>query len=349
MLNKIKKPEVSILMPVFNGDKYIKESIISIIEQSYDNFEFIIIDDGSTDNTYPIIEQYAKKDSRIRFFRNNKNIGLSASLNLGLKLACTSLIARMDADDVAHPQRLSRQYEFMKTHPEISVCGCALQLYESPEIVWHPPRAHQEIVTKMLFESSIFHPTVLFRKEIVFKQHGGYAPEFYSAQDYDLWQRLSESPNVRFANLPEVLLLYRNHPHVDRSTYKIKQQQLANLVRFRQLKRLKLDPNEHELACHKAISCPKLTLLTPSDLKGCRSWIDRIESANNKYKAFPALYLSKELEKRWLNLCLQVSHQSLSVPLDYIKGRHQSKPLDNIYQMTRMVWRSCKNRMTRNV
>jgi len=256
--NTMSNPTVSIIMPVHNGEKYIKESIESILSQTHRNFEFIIINDGSTDNTLLVLEEYSKRDSRIIIKNNVKNKGISNSLNSGLKLARAPLIARMDSDDIAYPNRLETQVRFMQENPEVSVCGSSIKIYEAPEICWVPPLQHDAILVRMLFESCLYHPTVMFRKETIVDQ-GGYNVNFSGAEDYDLWCRLSRNISVRFANISEPLLCYRTHTNTtNRSPYKERQSKLADIVRNNQISYLGLPSNPKSLACHSALSNPKM-------------------------------------------------------------------------------------------
>ncbi|MEI6067758.1 MAG: glycosyltransferase family 2 protein [Methylococcaceae bacterium] len=344
----MKAPIVSVVMPVYNGEKYLLEAISSILNQTFTNFEFLIIDDGSTDNTPDIIKKYANSDHRIRVIQNKKNIGVASSLNIGLAHSESSLIARMDADDIAYPERLKRQYEFMQSHPDVSVCGSALRLYEQPKCIWHPPSTHDEINTTLLFECCLYHPTIIFRKEIVFGQHGGYQSQFSGAEDFELWQRLSECTGIKFANISEPLLCYRTHQSVDRKVYKTKQQGLANLVRRKQLKRLGLEPSNGEFILHETLSNPQKYSFRLHNLKNFRDWLDRLVESNENHQVFSPIYLKNELKGRWLNLCLHVAYESPNATLEYLKGRHSSNPLENAYQLSRMIWHSRKHWKIRN-
>lgn len=340
----MKIPLISVILPVYNCEEFLPEAIESILTQSFIDFEFLIIDDGSTDHTQDVIKKYASKDHRIQAILNNYNIGIALSLNIGLANSRSPLIARMDADDVALPDRLSCQYDFMQTHPEVSVCGSALQLYENTNIIWRPPRSHEEIITSMLFENCLFHPTILFRKDVILKSVGGYRSQFSGAEDYDLWQRLSKLPSINFSNIQDILLLYRSHPNTNRAEYKIKQQELSNLIRLRNLKRLNLIPNKYELSCHDIISYPSHAWSSPPSLKDCNIWLDRIESANKKYKVFSDHNLKKELETRWLKLCLNSANQSILTAPQFLNGRrYNNSIIYNAYQSTRMLWRFLKN------
>lgn len=207
-----KNPRVSVLMPVYNGERYLRKAVESILNQTFTDFEFIIVDDGSTDNTWQILQGYVANEPRIVLVRNETNIGLAGSLNKGLGLARGEYISRMDADDVSLPERLAAQVAFLDEHPEVGVVGCAVHLIDadgSPMRVRRYPTMHGSILWALCFHTPLAHPTVVFRKAVV-ERVGGYDAASLANEDRDLWQRLSSV--TRFANLPQVYLLYRRHP-----------------------------------------------------------------------------------------------------------------------------------------
>jgi cellulose synthase/poly-beta-1,6-N-acetylglucosamine synthase-like glycosyltransferase len=203
------EPKISVVMSVFNGDCFLRESVESILSQSLRDFEFIIIDDGSTDGSGAILDSYQEKDSRVRVL-NQENRGLTAALNRGCQLARGDYIARMDADDIAGPDRLVLQLEFMEAHPEVAVLGGAVEFVDPTGKALNKvryPVGNREIQTALLDSSVLWHPTVLFRKA-AFLQVGGYRNVI--AEDYDLWLRIAEQ--FQLANLENVVLKYRVHP-----------------------------------------------------------------------------------------------------------------------------------------
>ena len=203
-------PAVSIVMAVFNGEAFLAEAVESILQQTLTDFEFVIIDDGSTDQTPGILSDYAKRDSRVRVF-TQQNKGRAESLNLGIDLARAPLIARMDADDIAFPQRLEQQFEFMNAHPEIGLLGTAIELVTPTRRrlgVDIPPLKDGELRTTMAQRNPFRHPTVIMRKETVLAS-GGYRKPLLDADDYDLWLRMAERTQI--ANLPQILVSYRVH------------------------------------------------------------------------------------------------------------------------------------------
>jgi hypothetical protein len=197
-------------MSVFNGGEYLAEAIDSILNQTFRDFEFVIVDDGSTDATADILSTYANRDGRIRVIRHD-NKGRAVSLNIGIKLAKAGYIARMDADDIALPGRLQAQVEFMERHPDVGLLGGAVELINTQGRVLkvvRPPLEDSEIRSLMLDNNPIWHPTVVMRKEVVLAS-GGYRKALLDADDYDLWLRMSERSQL--ANLGEPILQYRIH------------------------------------------------------------------------------------------------------------------------------------------
>ncbi|MGJ0344510.1 glycosyltransferase [Aliarcobacter cryaerophilus] len=200
--------DVSVLMSVYNSENTLSKAIESILNQSFKNFEFIIIDDCSTDKSYEILKEYENKDCRIKLYQNEKNLGLAASLNRGLKLCNSSLVARMDSDDYSYPERLEKQYNYFLNNKNIDVLGTAIALIDSNGIRYNDyffPTTHEDIVKRLNKSSPFAHPTVMYRKSLIFYV-GGYDESLKRAQDYDLWKRLRN--NAIYANLDEVLLLY---------------------------------------------------------------------------------------------------------------------------------------------
>ena len=196
-------------MSVYNGERYLHEAVESILNQTFSDFEFIIIDDGSTDTTWKILNEYAQKDNRIILIKNNNNIGITRSLNKGLKVAKSQYIARMDADDVSLPDRLLKQITFMEAHPEIGVLGTWVECIDENNVMlekWHMPTSPALIRWSLIFGNCVAHPTVMMRHEII-KQLGYYDTNIHYAQDYDLWVRASMITQI--TNIPEVLLKRR--------------------------------------------------------------------------------------------------------------------------------------------
>lgn len=203
-------PLISVVMPVFNGEDYLSESIESILTQTYTNFEFIIIDDGSTDSSLAIIESFKKKDNRILVF-SRQNKGLIASLNQGCGLARGEYIARMDADDISLPTRFEKQYDLME-NKNLDICGCHFFIIDdkgSLESLKLTPINQQTILISLACEVPFAHPSVMFRKSFLEKTGLKYGQSTYiTAEDFDLWVRMYYQ-GARFGNVNDVLFKYR--------------------------------------------------------------------------------------------------------------------------------------------
>lgn len=209
-------PKVTVLMPVYNGEKYLREAMDSILNQTFVDFEFLIINDGSHDRSVEIIESYS--DPRIRLIHNKNNLKLVATLNKGLELSNGEYVARMDCDDISVPERLEKQVEFMDKNQNVGILGTGFQLIDhSNQKINDPiifPGSHGLLKWSLHFECLVAHPTVILRKTVV-KSVGGYTSnviqgrERYSGEDYDLWRRASEV--TKLSNLTEKLLFLRKH------------------------------------------------------------------------------------------------------------------------------------------
>ncbi|MDH3347173.1 MAG: glycosyltransferase [Desulfobulbaceae bacterium] len=209
-----KIPSISVLMPVYNAEHYLPMAVESILNQSFKDFEFIIINDGSTDNSLNILEHYANQDNRIHLI-SRENKGLVATLNEGIGYAKAPLIARMDADDISLPERLQKQYSHMIKHSDCVACGTAFQ-YLLPDgekgPVFSVPTDHRSIDGSFMRKVDSFgmlHPSTIMKKESLIKING-YREEFIHAEDNDLFLRLAEVGDLN--NISEVLFYYRLHP-----------------------------------------------------------------------------------------------------------------------------------------
>jgi glycosyltransferase involved in cell wall biosynthesis len=200
---------VSVVLPVYNAEKYIGYAIDSILNQTFTEYEFIIVNDGSTDSTEKIILEYSNKDSRIRVI-TRENKGLVTSLNEGIAEARAGLIARMDADDIALPERLEEQVKFMNDNPEVVCVGTAPIVIDEDgdELIALGVPSQNSVIQERLLSGHcpIEHPSVMYRTECV-RALGGYRREFETAEDYDLWLRMGEVGLL--ANINKPLLKYR--------------------------------------------------------------------------------------------------------------------------------------------
>lgn len=294
----IKNPKITVLMPVYNAESYLREAIDSIFNQSFTNFEFLIINDASTDSSKNIILSY--KDPRIRYFENKKNLGVARTLNKGLRLAKGKYIARMDADDISFPTRLEKQVEFMDKHPGIAVCGTWLKaIFDTKSEIWKVPDDFETIRCLMLFHSVIYHPTVIIRTEIIKKYNFQYKTTYPYAEDYELWLRIAK--NSLLANLPEVLLhrRIRENKHID--NYLKVQARSADKIRLSQIQQLGIRPSKYELAIHMAISVGTYKQ-EKLFVNAAEKWLLRLVMANFKTNKYPHKTFVRVIVNTWFSL-----------------------------------------------
>jgi len=234
-------PKISVNMIVYNGEEFLEEAICSILNQSFTDFEFIIVDDASTDNTANILTQFASKDSRIHIITNKENSGRPISRNKALHAAQAPYIIVMDADDWAYPELFAIQYKFMEDNPQVSLCGCSMEIYETGELLYvNIPTSNVEIRTALPWQNFLTHSAMIMRKKHIFKHVQGYDESFACAQDHALWARLWEHDDIVFANHSDALVRYRMHPNTSRLEYYEKQIENSCKIMYRMQKQLSI-------------------------------------------------------------------------------------------------------------
>lgn len=209
-MQKVSMAKVTVLMPVYNAGLFLRETIESILCQTWSDFEFLIINDGSTDSSREIILSF--DDPRIRLVDNQSNIGLTKSLNRGLQLAIGEYVARQDADDISYRKRFERQVKFMSSHPEVVLLGTRARAINEKgkpqrEDLLRIPVGSLAIRWYLIFQNAFIHSSVMFRRSIIWEKLGGYDESFERAQDYELWSRTARSFKVD--NLADVLIDHR--------------------------------------------------------------------------------------------------------------------------------------------
>lgn len=207
----MESPLVTVFIPVFNCEMYIKESLESILNQTYKNLEILIVDDGSTDNTINIINQY--KDDRIKIIKNKKNMGIPYTRNVGLKSAKGKYLAIMDADDISLDSRIMKQVQFLEEHEDIDVVGSNYEIFGCgiKRVQKHLINP-EEIKAGLIFFNQIGNPTTMIRMKTLKDNNINYDLECFVAQDYNMWIQISKVGNISI--IPEVLLKYR-HGHAN--------------------------------------------------------------------------------------------------------------------------------------
>ncbi len=223
-------PVVSVIMPVFNGEHYLDQAIASVLAQTLADFELIVVDDGSTDQTPAILGRCAKNDARVRIV-SRPNTGIVGALNDGIAVARGEFLARMDADDLCEPERFAKQVDYLCAHPECVILGTQVLRIDPGDLPIGPedqPLDHEAILARLLEggAGTLIHPSVMMRRAAV-EAVGRYRLEFQWVEDYDLFLRLAE--HGRLANLPDRLLRYRLHFESVNMKRRETQAQLAQL------------------------------------------------------------------------------------------------------------------------
>ncbi len=231
---------ISIIMSVYNAEKYLKESLESILSQTYKNFEFIIVEDCSSDSSLNILKEYAMQDQRIILIENKRNLGLTKNLNKAIKISKRKYIARMDADDISEKNRLEEQIKFLENNHEIDILGTfSKNINELGEVIGRrkAPIKHEDILKLLPKVNPIAHPTVMFRKSSL-KQIGGYNEAYRKCQDYELWFRAA-SFGLKMHNIPNFLMKYRmNDNYVTRKSWEYRKTDIK--IRLKGYKELRL-------------------------------------------------------------------------------------------------------------
>jgi glycosyltransferase involved in cell wall biosynthesis len=296
----------SVVMSVYNSEQYLSESIKSILEQTFTAFEFIIINDGSTDESLDIIQKYMKKDARIVLI-NRENKGLPYSLNEGIERAKGKYIARMDADDISLPSRLEEQFKFMESNSDIGICGTWIESFGEglKDRLMRFPADHEELKVILLFSVCFAHPTVMIRKKILDRNNLKYNLNYSNSQDYELWEKLSHV--TKMGNLQKKLLRYRVSSNSITSIVDSKKNelryQLVSKVFQQILYNLGMDSNEKNSRLHFMLGLNARISSENVDLLLLHLYFNSIIKMNETNNYLKKDYLVKHLSRKFLITC----------------------------------------------
>lgn len=295
------RPRVTVLMTVYNGEKYLGLAMDSILKQTFTDFEFLIIDDGSTDCSVEILKRY--EDPRIQLVLSYHNMGVSSAANRGLELARGEYIARMDCDDISLPERLEKQVAFMDSHPEVGVCGSWYKIFGLIDCeCFCLPTTYEEIKATLFFTNCIGQPTVMMRRSML-KEYGlRYELGCDYAEDYSLWTTCSFLFPV--VNIPEMLLHYRVSPTGVGQQYQEQQQMVVLQIHKSNLARLGINHvDEETMEMHENIINNKGDFSNGGFITRAYNWLGRLRVANEERKCYPEPYFSDLLGARWREIC----------------------------------------------
>lgn len=314
-------PKISVLMPVYNGQKFLEESIRSIIDQSFSDWELIIINDGSTDVSENIITSFS--DSRIRYFKNTTNIGLINTLNKGIDYCRGQYIARMDCDDISMPDRLLIQSLFLDQNTEYSMCGCDAVVIDSigkkiGQITNLSTDKYLQI--NLLFSVPFVHPGMMIRSAI-FEQFK-YDDAYKYAEDYDLWCKIAKVSKV--SNISQPLIKYRWHSENISKVNSLIQESVKDKIILRELKfNLNIDATSNELYLHKVTfnqySFKNKNLNRFDSFTALDLWFSKLIQANDIENRYDRHSLMAYLWIRWTVLCLKQKKYSYMCKPSFLK------------------------------
>ncbi len=296
-------PKISVLLPVYNGEKYIAEAVSSILAQSETDFELMIIDDCSSDSTPDLLKVI--KDPRVSVFRNERNIGLTRTLNRGLSLARGEYIARMDADDICFRERFSLQLDLMEQNKRVCVCGGSFKKTGSDCSDVVKELDDDTLKGEILLRNPFAHPFVMFRGGFIRQNRIYYDEAYSSAQDYELWLRLAhEFDACLFANVPYFLGLYRDHDGSVSALQKLKQRQNASKARMPYLIQLCGDISAEEISIHDKVYEREYQNISPEKFLLIKAWLLKLRERNQEMRKYPCEQFETIIARKFKELCI---------------------------------------------
>ena len=295
-----KTPKVSVFMPVYNAGIDLIEAVQSILDQTFTDFEFVIVNDGSTDNSMELLQKF--NDSRIRIINNDGNKGLIASLNIGLELCVGEYIVRMDQDDISLPTRIEKQVEFMDQHPEYGLIGSWFQDFgdniESKLVCYSSDDT--QIRIRHLYQTHISHPTALIRNSVIKAHNLKFDPAFVHGEDYEFWVRMSAY--CKLSNIPELLVLKRDHIHNITNKFSQTMQDTCAKVKLKQFSKMGLNLDIDEIELYSRFANGEWSFPI-KEMEILTILIDRIKSSNEVSQFIPVDEFNNYLSAKFFHLC----------------------------------------------
>ncbi|GAL83783.1 glycosyl transferase [Sporocytophaga myxococcoides] len=294
--------KVSVLMAAYNSAKFIGEAIESILTQSFKSFELIIVNDGSTDLTEGVIQRYLH-DERIRYHKNDHNKGLVYTRNRLLELASAEYIAIMDSDDIAHQERLLRQYKYLLNNPSVGIVGSWVQpVDENGQLIGMPWCSYDNpegVYCSLLFQNFFANSSVLMKKASIPKE--GYREEYPPAEDFDLWSRMLKQ--TKGYNLPETLVYYRIHNDNTSLVNECLTRSNAQKVIKNQLAELGIFPDQSGLELHMAIAKFEPNEIKENRIFEIKTWLEYLYETNKVVRKYDDNAFLNVLGKYWFRVC----------------------------------------------
>lgn len=283
--------QVTVILPVYNGERYLREAIDSVLAQTFPDLELWVCNDGSTDGTAAIIDSY--DDSRVKRIDNPHNMGLVATLNRALALVKSPYIARMDDDDLWHPEKLEFQMKLLESRPDVGVCGTSIHKFGDVDALHIFPEESDALKVGLLFYCMMSHPSVVYRRSMLVETGLSYRQDYFPAEDYKMWVDVLQYSHIY--NLRQPLVEYRQHGGQICKEKKEEQIALERKLREEQLRLMYPDPTAEELQFH----LDRFTTLQPNsdkEVKQFRSWVKKLCAVNQKQGYVNSEVMRRELE-----------------------------------------------------
>lgn len=283
----MQKKIVTVLLPVYNGARYLRETIDSVLTQTYADFLLLVINDGSTDNSKDVVLSY--DDPRITVIDNGRNLGLVGTLNKGIGLVATKYLARIDADDIWERTKLEKQIEYLESHPECGLCGTSINKFGIINSQMIFPEDNDGLKVGFLFYCMMSHPSVVYRTSMLKESGLRYRADYFPAEDYKMWTDCLEITQIH--NIPEPLVRYRQHQEQICREKSSAQEQISNKIRTEMLLRFRPDTNSEDINFHLHNYLGEAIDSVESYKEQLR-WCKKIESANKvtQYSSDSALH-----------------------------------------------------------
>lgn len=312
MISTNSLPGISILLPVHNGGAYLAEAIESVLAQTFRSFELLVIDDCSTDGSAQLVQSYV--DDRIILITLDKQAGICKALNCALDVARGKYLARMDADDICHVERLQKQVDYLESHPLVGICGTWVKRFGENQVsqLYKGPTGYKKIRAFTFFDNPLVHSSVMLRGDLVRDNDIRYREDFAGAEDYELWTRLLEITEAE--NIPEVLLEYRVHPQSVTLSKSELMDSLACRILTNEFSRLGMIVSEQEVLQHRLWSTGRIDRQRGrEEVENVECWLKRLVMANEQSQLHDNKAFIWAVRQIWFALCYR--YQALGHPI----------------------------------
>ncbi len=304
----MKGPLVTVLMPVYNAEKFVAAAIQSILDQTFPDFELLVIDDGSTDNSAAIIKSF--RDDRIVYTKNETNLKLITTLNKGLELANGKYIVRLDADDLATETRIQDQVEFMEANPKVGLSGTWYEAFGSVSSIGKNPISNAEIRYMSFYQCPIIHPSTIFRTSVIRENNLRYNMGFPHAEDYELWGQFAEVSEL--ANIPKALLKYRVHENNISKLQNETQKYNSYRIKKQLFQKVGVTASDHDLDLFQKMN-HQVNILKLTELDRLGVLISKMLEGNVESQYLDQAWFADLLRKKWFETCENHSYYGFSV------------------------------------